>query len=479
MAKRSTDRVREDVWVTTSWHGEVAFTNRIASRTSFRTGRELPSVPGLSDGVVLVSRTRSETFVHVPEGTWVRTERMVDGAVHPLGSTPRYAELGTNGRPREVILHLGQKRVASGERVVLVLADGALEVSVEASGAVAKLASGLGTWLPSPLFVGVGLLYALAVLGIGHGLSKLGGTAAEPISREDVLFMRKLLDAKAEREKEADEPTPIVFSEDPGTRGVVAGQGAASASKGGRPGLSLPRKGEGIVTATRDAASRRTELTLAGEFGMVGLLASGSASDPRAPTSAWARAESSGSPAGTLFGSETWGSGGDLFGLVPSAGLDGLGGGGPGAGIALGRVGTFGKSDSGGGFGCGCGAGSSGAYGRAHSPSLFGLRFVEGNPSVSGRLPPEAVQRVVRANAGRYRACYEAGLARDPSLEGRVTVKFVIDRSGAVGVAQDGGSDLRDAGVVACVVRAVLGLSFPTPEGGVVTVTYPLVFSNT
>ena len=414
-----------------------------------------------------VSRTRSQAFVHVPEGTWVRTERACDGAGDELGSKPLDAAPGATNGPL---------RMASGERVVLVLADGALEVSVEASGAVAKLASGLGTWLPSPLFVGVGLLYALAVLGIGHGLSKLGGTDAEPISREDVLFMRKLLDAKAEREKEADEPTPIVFSEDPGTRGIVAGQGAASASKGGRSGLSLPRKGEGIVTATRDAASRRTELTLAGEFGMVGLLASGSASDPRAPTSAWARAESSGSPAGTLFGSETWGRGGDLFGLVPSAGLDGLGGGGPGAGIALGRIGTFGKTDSGSAFGCGCGAGG---VQSGHGVARFGFRFGEGTPKVSGRLPPEAVQRVVRANAGRYRACYEAGLARNPSLEGRVAVKFVIDRSGAVAVAQDGGSDLPDASVVACVVRAVLGLSFPTPEGGVVTVTYPLVFSKT
>jgi hypothetical protein len=114
-----------------------------------------------------------------------------------------------------------------------------------------------------------------------------------------------------------------------------------------------------------------------------------------------------------------------------------------------------------------------------HRVAQYGFRFVDGNPSVSGRLPPEAVQRVVRANAGRYRACYEAGLARNPSLEGRVAVKFVIDRSGAVAVAQDGGSDLPDAGVVACVVRSVLGLSFPSPEGGVVTVTYPLVFSKT
>lgn len=97
---------------------------------------------------------------------------------------------------------------------------------------------------------------------------------------------------------------------------------------------------------------------------------------------------------------------------------------------------------------------------------------------MGGRLPPEAVQRVVRANAGRYRACYEDGLRHDPGLEGRVVVKFVIDRTGGVAVAQDGGSDLRSAGVVACVVRAMAGLTFPQPEGGIVNVVYPLVFSK-
>lgn len=56
-------------------------------------------------------------------------------------------------------------------------------------------------------------------------------------------------------------------------------------------------------------------------------------------------------------------------------------------------------------------------------------------------------------------------------------MKFVIDRSGSVATAADGGSTLADADVVACVVRAFQSLSFPQPEGGVVTVLYPLVLS--
>lgn len=100
-----------------------------------------------------------------------------------------------------------------------------------------------------------------------------------------------------------------------------------------------------------------------------------------------------------------------------------------------------------------------------------------GSTSVSGRLPPEAVQRIVRQNFGRVRGCYVQGLVRDPTLAGRVTVRFVIDRSGAVSTVADGGSDLPDPRVVACVVAAFSELSFPQPEGGIVHVVYPIVLS--
>ena len=56
-------------------------------------------------------------------------------------------------------------------------------------------------------------------------------------------------------------------------------------------------------------------------------------------------------------------------------------------------------------------------------------------------------------------------------------MKFVVDRSGAVSTVQDGGSDLPDQGTVGCVVRSFGNLSFPQPEGGHVTVTYPILFS--
>ena len=53
------------------------------------------------------------------------------------------------------------------------------------------------------------------------------------------------------------------------------------------------------------------------------------------------------------------------------------------------------------------------------------------------------------------------------------------DQALVLGVASalDGGSTLPDPEVVSCIVRAFYGLSFPAPEDGIVTSTYPIVLS--
>lgn len=99
-----------------------------------------------------------------------------------------------------------------------------------------------------------------------------------------------------------------------------------------------------------------------------------------------------------------------------------------------------------------------------------------GATMVNGRLPPESIRVVVRTNFGRFRGCYVEGLLRNPKLRGRVSTRFVIARDGSVREVADGGSDLPDAKVVACVVDAFKGLVFAQPEGGIVVVTYPIVF---
>lgn len=106
-----------------------------------------------------------------------------------------------------------------------------------------------------------------------------------------------------------------------------------------------------------------------------------------------------------------------------------------------------------------------------------GPRLRMGAVTVSGRLPPEVIQRIVRQNFGRFRLCYENGLINNPNLIGRVTVRFVIGQDGAISNVSNGGSDLPDSRVVSCIVRAFYGMSFPQPEGGIVTVVYPIMMT--
>src|SRR5512143_3621419 len=111
---------------------------------------------------------------------------------------------------------------------------------------------------------------------------------------------------------------------------------------------------------------------------------------------------------------------------------------------------------------------SIGRLGGSHRAKPPQVRM--GATQVSGRLPPEVIQRIVRQNFGRFRLCYENGLRNNPNLQGRVAVRFVIGRDGAVSNVSNGGSDMPDGGVVRCVVQAYYGLSFPDPERPPVTV---------
>jgi hypothetical protein len=109
-----------------------------------------------------------------------------------------------------------------------------------------------------------------------------------------------------------------------------------------------------------------------------------------------------------------------------------------------------------------------------HETPRASPRITPGALQVSGRLPKEVIGRIVRQQQGRFRFCYREGLRNNPNLAGTVAVRFVIGRDGAVSNVGNGGSTLPDGGVVACLVRAFYGLSFPQPEGGIVTVTYPI-----
>jgi outer membrane biosynthesis protein TonB len=95
-----------------------------------------------------------------------------------------------------------------------------------------------------------------------------------------------------------------------------------------------------------------------------------------------------------------------------------------------------------------------------------------------GGLTAEEINRVVKARAGVFRACYQKELNRSPGLSGKLVVKFKIDGSGVVQAAsQAGGSSLSNEAVLECVTSNVMRLKFPA-KGGIANVTYPFLFSQ-
>lgn len=103
-------------------------------------------------------------------------------------------------------------------------------------------------------------------------------------------------------------------------------------------------------------------------------------------------------------------------------------------------------------------------------------RLRPGQMTVTGRLPPDVIQRIVHHNYGRFRPCYDDGLIKNQELKGTVTTRFVIDARGLVSSSKtDPSTTLGDATVAACIARGFRELQFPPPESGVVVVVYSII----
>ncbi len=106
------------------------------------------------------------------------------------------------------------------------------------------------------------------------------------------------------------------------------------------------------------------------------------------------------------------------------------------------------------------------------------VKMIETGVTTQGKLPPEVIRRIIRANFPRFRACYEAGLKKDETLTGTVSTSFVITTAGNVENVTLGKGTIKDPAVEACVKGVFSTLKYPEPEGGKVQVTYPINFTN-
>ena len=93
---------------------------------------------------------------------------------------------------------------------------------------------------------------------------------------------------------------------------------------------------------------------------------------------------------------------------------------------------------------------------------------------LSGSLSKSIIRRYIHQRIAQIRFCYEKELATNESLSGRVSVMFIISRSGAVTSSMVKDSTIGNRNVEQCVANVVKRITFPSPpDGGTVIVNYP------
>jgi hypothetical protein len=161
---------------------------------------------------------------------------------------------------------------------------------------------------------------------------------------------------------------------------------------------------------------------------------------------------------------EAYGVGG--LGLVGSS----RGGGGADGLMGMGTTGLLGHGPgSGGGPAYGPGDGKLTGFGpKEKKPPTVHVGQAEG----SG-IDKDMVRRIVRAHINEVRSCYNAGLTKNPNLEGRVLIKFTILPTGKVSGAMVEENTTKVSAVGDCIAKAVKRWSFPKVSKGTAIVTYP------
>ncbi|MGE0545590.1 MAG: AgmX/PglI C-terminal domain-containing protein [Kofleriaceae bacterium] len=108
-------------------------------------------------------------------------------------------------------------------------------------------------------------------------------------------------------------------------------------------------------------------------------------------------------------------------------------------------------------------------------PKEIAVKLEEATGDFSG-LSKEEIDRVVKARAGVFRACYQKELNRSPGIGGKLVINFVIAADGTVKSSRTQGGTLRNDGVESCVKSNINRLKFPAKGGAIVN--YPFVFTQ-
>jgi len=145
-----------------------------------------------------------------------------------------------------------------------------------------------------------------------------------------------------------------------------------------------------------------------------------------------------------------------------------------GQGSALAGAGDIKTSGRGGGEG---GYGVAGLGGKGNS-TIVNVDGGEGEFSSS--IDKEAIRRLIRRNKNAIAACYERALVTNNSLSGKVVLSWNIVSGGKMTSPKVVSSTMSDKSVEKCLIRRLMGLTFPSPaENEIAEVgSYPFVFES-
>ncbi|MCY1042003.1 TonB family protein [Corallococcus sp. bb12-1] len=212
-----------------------------------------------------------------------------------------------------------------------------------------------------------------------------------------------------------------------------------------------------------DKSKKEKDRQVVGKVGLLGALKGmkGGASDVFGPGGIGTGINNS---LGGLKGGAAMGDAQGVGGL----GSRGTGNGGGGTALGIGGLGTQGN---------GRGVGGSGGIdlgGRGKSVT----KVIPGKTTVVGGLDKDVIAKVIRRHQNEIKYCYESELNKNPALAGKVAVAFTIDPAGAVADANVAETTLGSTPAENCMLSRIRRWKFPEPKGGgVVSVTYPWMFS--
>ncbi len=373
--------------------------------------------------------------------------------VTPNGAVVKAAsgmEVSVDGRPASgnVTLETGQKVTVRVGPVELVV-----QYSKKAPIAMMVLGELIDVFytkiLALALILQMGLIIALLI------------TPVLPSMDDDDLFKNnsdftKLILAAQEKKKEKKEDLS-------GKKAAAAKDDAGVFGKKDKPkeDKAASKKGAPVVDKDKREEDRKMAMDAMAALGLTG---------PQSAVSNVFGPGGLGSGVNNALGGLKGASMGDAGG-AGGLGSRGTGAGGGGNGLGIGGLGS----------GTGRGSGGNGNIdlgGRGKGTT----KIVPGKIIYEGGLSREEIQRVISRVMSQIKYCYDKELNKDPNLEGKLVMFWLISGTGDVqsaSASQNTFSGASSAPIEQCVSRIIQRLKFPTPKGGgVVNVTYPFVFSG-